>query len=75
MDTVLIEIKDDRAYQFLQGLEELNVIKLVNKNEEDLVTKESPTAKFRGALQLTEEEHNSLQQHIETIRNEWETGI
>lgn len=71
MDTVLIEIKDDRAYQFLHGLEELEVIKVIDKKEESEETEKSPTAKFRGALQLTEEKHKSLMKHIETIRNEW----
>ena len=71
MDTLLIEITDKRAHQFLQGLEELNVIKLIDKKEQNKIAPESPTAKFLGALQLTNEEHNSLIQHIESIRNEW----
>ena len=73
MDTVLIEIKDDRAYQFLQSLEELNVIKVLNDEVKNNPKKNASA--FRGALQLTEEEHNSLMKHIETIRNEWESNI
>ena len=68
MDTILVEITDERAYQFLHGLEELNVIRLVDRKEEN--ESDNPTAKFLGALQLTDKEHNSLMKHIETIRNE-----
>lgn len=75
MNTVLIEITDNRAYRFLESLEDLNVIKVIDKKEENKPKETSPTAKFRGALKLTEEEHNSLLQHIETIRNEWSNDI
>lgn len=75
MDTVLIEITDKRAYQFLQGLEELNVIKQIDKKEENEETHESPTAKFRGALRLTEEQYNDFQKHAREIRNEWHDNI
>ena len=72
MDTVLIEITDKRAYQFLQGLEELNVIRLIDKKEENEEETVSPTAKFQGSLNLTEEQYNNFQKHLTEIRNEWE---
>ncbi len=70
MDTVLIEIKDDRAYQFLHGLEELEVIKVINGEVKNNPKKNASA--FRGALQLTEEEHNDFQKYADEIRNEWE---
>ncbi len=73
MDTVLIEIKDDRAYQFLQGLEELNVIKVINGEAKGNQKKNASA--FRGGLQLTEEQYNDFQKHAEEIRNEWERNI
>ena len=76
MDTVLVEITDKRAYQFLQGLEELNVIRLIDKNEKETEAKqESATAGFRGALHLTEEQYTDFQKHAIEIRNEWHNNI
>ncbi|GAA0525101.1 hypothetical protein [Chitinophaga japonensis] len=32
-------------------------------------------AKLRGALKLTNDQYNNLQQHIKDIRNEWNRAI
>ena len=75
MNTVLIEITDNRAYRFLESLEDLNVIKVIDKKEENKSKETSPTAKFRGALKLTEEQYNDFQKHVTEIRNEWHDNI
>ncbi len=66
MDTVLIEIKDDRAYQLLQNLEEQNVIKVLTNDIKS--NRKKNASAFRGALQLTEEQYNDFQKYIHEIQ-------
>ena len=74
METLLIELTNDRAYKLLTDLEELQIIKVLkrNINQVETVATESPTAKFRGTLKLTPEQDQDFQKHATDIRNEWQ---
>jgi hypothetical protein len=78
MDTFLIQLTNSRAYRLLQELEELQLIKVLKRNtKEDAVSSapKSNTAKFRGALKLSDEQYEDFQQHAKDIRNEWQDSI
>jgi hypothetical protein len=76
MDTYLIEITDSKAYKLLKNLEELNIIKVLKKNRQEKAKSEvSSTARFRGALKLTDVQYKDFQTHAREIRNEWPDTI
>ena len=43
----------------------------MNKKQAD----KSRTAKFRGALELSDEQYSDFQKHAKDIRNEWQENI
>ena len=68
MDTMLIEITNQKAAGLLNELAELNFIKIFHReNREPAKTKLSE--KYRGFL--TREEGQELNNHIAQVRNEW----
>jgi hypothetical protein len=72
METYLIELTNNNAYRLLRELEDLKIIKVLKK-EKDIEPKatKSRTARFRGALSLSDEQYQNFQQHAKDIRNEW----
>ena len=72
MDTLLIEVTSQKAYQLLRQLEELHIIRVLKKRSEN---KLKLSEKYSGALGLTDEEYTSFHQHIKQVRNEWERDI
>lgn len=76
MDTLLIQLTNNKAYRLLQDLEDLDLIKVLGKKDKSSTTEnKSDTAKFRGALQLSPEQYANVQQHAKEIRNEWPNNI
>ena len=68
MDTMLIELTNQKAAGLLNELAELNLIKIFRReNSEPVKTKLSH--KYRGFL--TREEGQQLNSHITQMRNEW----
>lgn len=66
-NTLVIEITNPKAKDLIQQLEDLHWIKVLEKNQH-----KTPTVskrKFRGII--SKEQGKELQEHIETIRNEW----
>jgi hypothetical protein len=66
METLAIEIIDNKAFALL---EEMQTNKLIKVKKEITTSKKKS---FAGAMKLTEEEYKSFTQHIKNIRNEWE---
>jgi hypothetical protein len=69
METILIQLNNNKAYQLLKDLEELNIIKLLSQPLED---KQMRSEKYSGKLNLSDNEFNAFQNHITESRNEWE---
>jgi len=69
METILIQLNNNKAYQLLKDLEELNIIKLLSQPLEDEQTR---SKKYSGKLNLSDNEFNAFQNHISESRNEWE---
>jgi hypothetical protein len=72
MDTVLLQINNDKAYKLIEDLEALHIVKVLKKTVQP---KEKLSAKFAGSLNLSDEEYNNFQDSIKQSRNEWERDI
>lgn len=68
METVLLEINNEKAYQLLQSLEDLKLIKMLKKSKSEEV---NLSDRFAGALKLSETEYNKFQESLTESRNEW----
>lgn len=66
METVLIQINNERAYKLLQDLEDLKIIKLLEKSK-----KPSQKLSEKYAGKLPTEIANELQQYVTKSRDEW----
>lgn len=66
METMLIELTNEKAAKLLHELEALNLIKVIQTNSS---AKESLANKYRGSLpsDLADE----MQNHVNESRNEW----
>lgn len=71
MNTLLIEVRDDKAYEALREFEEQKVIKVLKEDDNQKMNASS----FRGGLHLTEKQYRDFQNHITEIRNEWRSDI
>ena len=66
METVLIQIKNDKAYRLLEGLEELQILKVLKKSIEP---QQKLSEKYAG--KLPGEVADELQKQVTQSRNEW----
>ena len=66
METVLVQINNSKAYKLLEDLEDLNILKVLNKN---IQPKQKLSEKYAGKLpsDIAEE----LQNYVTQSRNEW----
>ena len=71
MDTMLIQLTNQKAAKLIQDLEDLQIIKVLSKD----ASTEKLSDKFRGSLNLTEQEYSHIQQQLTDMRNEWERNI
>ena len=67
MDTVLIQINNNKAYKLLEDLEDLHIIKLLEKRIEP---KQKLSEKYAG--KLPSDIANELQDYVTQSRNEWD---
>ena len=67
MDTVLIQLTNNKAMKLLRELEELHLIKVLKKDKTSSQLKLSH--KYKGII--TKEEGKSLNEHIRKMRSEW----
>ena len=72
MDTVLLQINNDKAYKLIEDLEALDIIKVLEKK---MGSKGKLSERFAGSLNLSEKEYQEFQDAITQGRNEWERDI
>ena len=72
MQTIVVQITNNKALKLLQELEDLHLIRLLNGN---VSTKEKLSDKFAGKLNLTDKEYKDFQEHISRSRDEWDSNI
>ena len=70
MQTLLVEINDQKALHLLQELEGLNVLRIVKENVPEAKTKRSD--KYRGVF--SKEDAISFNQHTQSMRKEWDNA-
>ena len=68
MQTVLIEIDNQKAFNLLQELEQLHILRIIKENVLESKTKLSD--KYRGVF--SKEDAESFMQHTQTMRKEWD---
>jgi hypothetical protein len=66
METRLIQLTNPKADKLLTELEELHIIKVLDKN---IQPKQKLSDKYKGIL--TKEQGKELNQHIQQMRSEW----
>jgi hypothetical protein len=66
METIVVQITNNKALKLLQELEELNLIKLLKRNTD---TSQKLPEKYAG--KLSSAFVDKLQQHINQSRSEW----
>jgi len=66
MKTVLVQIKNNKAYKLLKDLEDLNIIKLI---EQRILPKQKLSEKYAG--KLPSDIANQLQDYVTQSRSEW----
>ncbi len=67
MDTMLIQLVNQKAAGLLHEMEELHLIKVIRENNAGKTPKLSD--KYKGIL--TKQEGQKLNKHIQQIRSEW----
>ena len=79
METVLVQINNTKAYRLLEDLEDLDIIKVLEKNgsvkkvKDKVAVKKNLPADYFGLL--TFEEGNKFETHINTVRKQWGRNI
>jgi hypothetical protein len=68
MQTLLVEVKDNAGLKILQGLEQAQIIKLIQTVKEKIPQKLSE--RLRGAI--SKETSQQMQEELEQMRNEWQ---
>ncbi len=67
METVLVQITNNKAYKLLQELEELNILKIIK--EDVLEKKVKLSDKYKGVF--SKEDAANFNEHTQTMRKEW----
>lgn len=67
MDTILIQLTNQKAAGLIHELEELQLIKVLQENVETVKPKLSD--KYKGIL--SKDEGQKLNEHIKKMRSEW----
>lgn len=67
METMLIQLTNEKAVGILRELEELHLIKVLSQNATPVKTKLSD--KYKGII--TKEQGQNLNEHIKQMRSEW----
>jgi hypothetical protein len=71
VETVIVQITNNKALKLLKELEDLHLIKMLKR---DVPAKEKLSDKFGGKLNLSDEEYKNFQEHISRSRNEWDSN-
>lgn len=70
METILVQINDNKAYKLLEDLEALHIIKLLKRDTEPV---QNLSDKYAGKLPL--EVADEMQNYISKSRDEWNNNI
>ena len=65
METVLIQINNSKAYKLLEDLEDLQILKVLNKS---IVPQQKLSEKYKGVF--SKEDAKSFNNHTQTMRKE-----
>ena len=68
MQTVIVEIDNQKAFNLLQELEQLHILRIIKENVLESKTKLSD--KYRGVF--SKEDAENFMQHTQTMRKEWD---
>ena len=66
METLLIEVTNQKAHKLLKDLEELNIIKVLRQTER--------LSSLREKIQ-TKMSNEEIDKQLNTIRNEWQRSV
>ena len=69
METILLQINNNKAYKLIEDLEALHIVKVLKKSASSKI---KLSEKFAGSLNLSDEEYNNFQNSLTQARNEWE---
>ena len=67
METIVVQITNNKALKLLEELEELHLIKLVKRNAD---TSQNLSEKYAG--KLSADTVDKLQEHLQQSRKEWD---
>jgi hypothetical protein len=70
METVLVQIKNNKAYKLLEDLEDLQIIKVIKKS---IQPQQRLSEKYAG--KLPSDVADELQNYVTESRNEWNNSI
>ena len=65
METILIQVNNNKAYKLLQDLEALDIIKVLRRN----ISQQKLSQKYRGVF--SKEDAKDFNKHVQEIRKEW----
>jgi len=74
MNTALVEIKNNIAYDFLENMERMQIIRIVRQTPLQR-GKQKLSKRFAGALHLSDQQYEEMQNNLNQIRGEWERTI
>ena len=66
METVIVQINDNKAYKLLENLEELHILKVIKKSKKQTL---SLSEKYAG--KLTSKTTDELQDYVNESREQW----
>lgn len=67
METVLVQIKNSKAYRLLEDLEDLHILKVLKKS---ILPQPKLSEKYKGVF--SKEDARNFNEHTHTMRKEWD---
>ena len=67
METVLVQINNNKAYRLLEDLEDLHILKVLKKS---ILPQQKLSEKYKGVF--SEEDAKNFNEHTQTMRKEWD---
>lgn len=67
METVLVQINNSKAYKLLKDLEDLHILKVLQKS---VLPQQKLSEKYKGVF--SKEDAENFNEHTKTIRKEWD---
>lgn len=69
METVLVQIKNSKAYKLLEDLEDLQILKVLKKT---ILPQQKLSEKYKGVF--SKEDAENFNEHTQTMRKEWDNS-